>query len=42
MKKHILKTTIEVYSSEKDLSPQDQKLIQKSKAGLEEVIFTLQ
>ena len=34
MKKHILKTIIEVYASEKELSLDDQKLIKKAKQAL--------
>lgn len=34
MKKHILETVVEVYASEKELSPQDQKLIKKAKKAL--------
>lgn len=34
MKKHILKTVVEVYTSEKELSLQDQKLIKKAKKAL--------
>ncbi len=34
MKKHILKTAIEVYTSEKELSLKDQKLMKKAKQAL--------